>query len=1398
MASTMMVQPIVTMAENEQNGNETAAETVVNEENEGVVTEGGDTGNTEEVAAEGAAELDQETEFESILPVATPATSAVAESGVHVFDVISKDQNSIGYATVINTPSDVGYIDHGIANYEEAKKATNFTGKKAFINFPNHVKNVENGIKFRIYGNQRNEYREGYPVDEQTGARVDYPLNTDVAAKIIQEAPHWKGKLRATGKKIDGQDFSAGGSEEFLATEIYKEVFEQGEPVLIKDYSKRFELLPESIAAGWKIVAVDPSSNLPGGLAYNPEKDTIEGKIVTNLENGVYDLRTSVVVSNGKETYWYYLADLRCGWIGWKDTKPPTILGKDSSETLDVDGEFDISIQYKDDSGSHTFKKAGNDVTYTTEDGKKLAVREEWRTALTGLAGYNSKDADRVSIDVLPGAEYSATEGVVKGTAKKAGNYRLAVLAKDYDLATCDDKVWNISGQEAHSYITVHVRPKVEVLNIDTYTKTLKVKVSDGATNLKITMPAYDKMPEGENIINLENRPTDGNKSWFIMNGQTPKVKVIIDNNGYLSIPISSDLSSKAGVDNIKAEAWSNDVSMVLLRKKLKLVGPDDAEHIATFDETSGHWMLPTEYAVVENDNPDGSKTITKREVWTNLKAVDVEKGPDGNVINQVQNNYVFSIYEYSRKYKDGEVIDVDAKLKENIIDVYNTDGNEGLFAKVDYDSINDKWTSEDGSKVNLIDDPTKYIVETESGFRGEIEKPKNLINSDEASIANSQPNVSAQDINRLLNDSVNLVTDGKVTITDVEDQNAGKTTTITSIEVLKPKSNNPESIEVKNPVLKLEKPGDYTVTVNVKDSNGNIVNAKVDGTKPGEDMGQDTAVNSCTYHIYVPLVKVVYDTDDKTIDLGSKDITDIPIGDTYHTNNENNRPNQISIGERVFELDEDSLPDNKSGVVTRDQVTVTYKYNEVKTGLTVEFVDENGKKFVDKDGNILRKDDEVLTNQPIGTPYDLTKHSEDHKRIPVGNKIYERVAITPDKLTGTLSLNKDKKPTVIQYVYKEVTPSLTVKYRDLDGNEIKPDKLVLDKQHAGTPYDVSTEEYKPVKFTDGAGKVYELQANETLINGKKSDKLSGNLGGDDIVVTFKYKEVKTSLTVKFVDEKGKEIKGEVPVHKDVSVGTEYNLEGIENEPITTSDGKVYVIESVPDDMKGKLTEDAKIITLVYKEVKSAVVVNYEDEAGNKLVDAKVVVKDQSVGTPYDASTTEFKLPKITLSNGKVYKIVPKKTKGSLTGKVTEKNIDITFVYEEVKTDLVVKYVDESGNEIKLPVTVLKDVSCGTAYNVDTASLKPVKIVIDGKEYELVVEKTIGKMSGKLVDGGNEVRFVYRLVKKLGILPVIKHDEVKPNVPRTGDAVMGNAVIAWFMSVVSGLFGYKKLKDDQE
>ncbi|HFU3800040.1 TPA: MucBP domain-containing protein, partial [Streptococcus suis] len=110
------------------------------------------------------------------------------------------------------------------------------------------------------------------------------------------------------------------------------------------------------------------------------------------------------------------------------------------------------------------------------------------------------------------------------------------------------------------------------------------------------------------------------------------------------------------------------------------------------------------------------------------------------------------------------------------------------------------------------------------------------------------------------------------------------------------------------------------------------------------------------------------------------------------------------------------------------------------------------------------------------------------------------------------------------------------------------------------------------------------------------------------------------------------------------------------------------------------------------------------------------------------------------------YKLVPSLTTGEENGTVTSgEDKQVTYVYEEVKGNVVVNYIDTEGNVIKAPVTDTPSTSTGTAY--DTTDNKPETITTeDGTEYKLVPVLTKGEETGSVVEGTTQVTYVYQKV----------------------------------------------------
>ena len=179
----------------------------------------------------------------------------------------------------------------------------------------------------------------------------------------------------------------------------------------------------------------------------------------------------------------------------------------------------------------------------------------------------------------------------------------------------------------------------------------------------------------------------------------------------------------------------------------------------------------------------------------------------------------------------------------------------------------------------------------------------------------------------------------------------------------------------------------------------------------------------------------------------------------------------------------------------------------------------------------------------------------------------------------------------------------------------------------------------------------------------------------------------------------------------------------------------------------GAVVEGTTEITYVYEKAGN-VLVHYVDEAGNTLQADAVDTKDGQPGAKYDTSDNDMKPTRITTAEGKVYELVPASTKGNETGDVEAgKTTEVTYVYKEVKGNVVVHYTDEAGNTIAEDVKDTTDGSVSSAY--DTTDNKPATITTkDGKVYVLVPTSTKGEESGKVTEGTTEVTYVYKDVKE--------------------------------------------------
>ena len=503
------------------------------------------------------------------------------------------------------------------------------------------------------------------------------------------------------------------------------------------------------------------------------------------------------------------------------------------------------------------------------------------------------------------------------------------------------------------------------------------------------------------------------------------------------------------------------------------------------------------------------------------------------------------------------------------------------------------------------------------------------------------------------------------------------------------------------------------------------------------------------------PLVGV--DADGANVASGAKDTTDAKAGTDYNTSDNGMKPNRITTAEgKVYELVPTATKGDETGkVVAGETKEVTYVYKEVKGNVVV--------KYEDTEGNVIAEDEKDETDASLNVKYDTTDHKKDEitkdgvKYYLTAKALKDGSKETGDVVEGT---------TTVTYVY-EKAGQVVVNYQTEDGtplvgvdpagaNVASGAKDTVDGR-PGSAYDTSDNGMKPNRITTAEGKVYELVP--TATKGKETGTVAA---GETTEVTYVYKEVTGDVVVHYVDKEGNTIAADKDDLKGASLSEKYDT-AVDNKPekITAEDGTVYYITkaglkegSKPE--TGNVVEGKTDVTYVYEKAGS-VIVNYQTEDGTPLVgtaDGKDVAsgaKDTDNGKPgseYNTADNGLKPNRITTAEGKVYELVPASTKGAETGTVESgQTKEVTYVYKEVKGNVVVHYTDEAGNKIAEDAKDTTDGSISTPYDTSDNGMKPDRITTpEGKVYELVPASTKGAETGKVTEGTTEVTYVYKEV----------------------------------------------------
>ncbi|MCK4074128.1 YSIRK-type signal peptide-containing protein [Streptococcus suis] len=495
------------------------------------------------------------------------------------------------------------------------------------------------------------------------------------------------------------------------------------------------------------------------------------------------------------------------------------------------------------------------------------------------------------------------------------------------------------------------------------------------------------------------------------------------------------------------------------------------------------------------------------------------------------------------------------------------------------------------------------------------------------------------------------------------------------------------------------------------------------------------------------------YDTEGKQIVSSVVDTPKSALGTKYDTD-EDRRPDRLvaADGTVYFYKEVKSGSASTTGAVVEGTTTVKYVYEKAGS-VNVNFVDVNGKVIKapvsdEKDAKPGYNYDTDL-DQKLAS---ITFEGKEYKLVPAGDypvgkvgkgnnliEVGNNTAKGIDPTTGKIEAGVNKEVT---YVYKAVTGSVVVNYKDTEGNVIKDPETDVSDAPVGDAY--TTTDKKPNEIITKDGSRY------VLVPSKTDGEENGKVIEGTITVTYVYQKVanwipeipnvpetdRPKVPYPFdptepdepIDPTTPGTNGEVPNIPYVPGYTPVDpKDNTPLKPIDPNDpGKGYVPPT---------PENPGVDTPIpYVPVKK-VVTNHVDEEGNP-------VAPQEEGTKPNKSIPGYEF----------------------TGKtVTDEDGNTTHIYKktpEVKNGtVVINYVTEDGTVIKAPVTDTPTSPEGTPY--DTTDNKPKTITFKDEEYELV--RVDGTENGKVVEGETVVTYVYRKVETPAKKVVTNHVDEEGN-----------------------------------
>ena len=448
------------------------------------------------------------------------------------------------------------------------------------------------------------------------------------------------------------------------------------------------------------------------------------------------------------------------------------------------------------------------------------------------------------------------------------------------------------------------------------------------------------------------------------------------------------------------------------------------------------------------------------------------------------------------------------------------------------------------------------------------------------------------------------------------------------------------------------------------------------------KDIGQDTGV--LVHHYIMNSDGTTTETKVPLTNGGvAEDVTiNGKVSDTYNTN--------IANVPEYYEVVQ--IPENATGNMTKDLITVIYYYKLKKYPYKVNYYDIDTKQPIraTKDGEIKEYGTNVSVNSE---KVNIENYNYDSATIGKTNET-EGANLTIGTNTTENVINlyyKQKKQ--VKVITKHVDEATNKEINNPDGTDSK----VEETKKEGDSYTTTSKEFE----------------NYVLDTKKLPSNAEGTVNKDEITVVYYYKHISAGVIEKHIDFYTDEVLNN-EVHEG-SEGDPYEIKSKEFE------GYELMEDKLPSNATGEMTKDPIEVKYYYRRPSKLVVDYIDKDTGKKLTDT--ITNNLYNGENYTTENKKF--------DGYELIQIPSNNKGTM-GK---EQINVVYEYQPIKARVTVKYVDEDGKTIS--ATEVIEGKINDTYKTDKKDIKNYK-------YVKVEGNTKGTMDSKEIT----VTYIYRKESK--------------------------------------------------